>query len=152
MQTLPEVLLSFKFVWKAKSKKKSSLRWVSKYFHKKVHWKRETFVGFFRVVSKVEWIWKRLWIFWKNIFGAVTPSCFCHSRALLYNECRHLCWIEWINNLGKFWPNRLKIFLFYFLSQRWQRHIVTVCNLLEAKDWWLWNSQIQHICLKSRPC
>ena len=48
MQTLPEVLLSFKFVWKAKSKKKSSQRWVSKYFHKKVHWKRETFVGFFR--------------------------------------------------------------------------------------------------------
>ena len=152
MQTLPEVLLSFKFVWKAKSKKKSSLRWVSKYFHKKVHWKRESFVGFFRVVSKVEWIWKRLWIFWKNIFGAVTQSCFCHSRALLYSECRHLCWIEWINNLSKFWPNRLKIFLFYFLSQRWQRHIVTVCNLLEAKDWWLWNSQIQHICLKSRPC
>ena len=48
MQTLPEVLLSFKFVWKAKSKKKSSLRWASKYFHKKMHRKRETFVGFFR--------------------------------------------------------------------------------------------------------
>ena len=48
MQTLPEVLLSFKFVWKAKSKKKSSLRWVGKYFHKKMHRKRETFVGFFR--------------------------------------------------------------------------------------------------------
>ena len=125
-----------------------------------MHWKRETFVGFFRVMSNVEWIWNRPWIFWRNIFGAFNQRCFCHIMPPPHNGGRHiwgvlayLCWMiqfvsypficlrlwnglkvtKWINNILT--KSTKNIFIPFLFSSKLTTpyRVAPVCSLLEAK-------------------